>query len=49
MTAAQRTTVIASGCLAVSMVACILLLQHIDEIRPPAAVDDARYVNSPNY
>jgi tetratricopeptide (TPR) repeat protein len=29
------------------MVACILLLQHIDGIRPPAAVDDALYVNSP--
>lgn len=47
MTAAKRTTVIASGCLAVSLIACVLLLRHIDEIRPPATVDDALYLNSP--
>ncbi len=47
MTAAQRTTVIAAGCLAVSMAASILLLRHIDQIRPGAIVDDALYINSP--
>src|ERR1017187_5582584 len=47
MTAAQRTTVIASACLAISTLACILLLRHIDEIRPQATVDDALFVNSP--
>jgi tetratricopeptide (TPR) repeat protein len=47
MTAAQRTTVIASGCLFVSMVASVLLLRNIDEIRPRAVVDDALYINSP--
>ena len=30
-----------------SLVACVLLLRHIDEIRPPATVDDALYLNSP--
>jgi tetratricopeptide (TPR) repeat protein len=47
MTAAQRTTVIAAGCLAISMAASILLLRHIDQIRPSAIVDDALYINSP--
>src|ERR1700749_5033182 len=47
MTSAQRTTIIASGCLAVSLVASVLLLRHIDEIRPPATVDDTLYLNSP--
>ena len=49
MTAAQRTTVIATSCLAVSMVASTLLLRHIDEVRPPASVDDALYLNSPKF
>ncbi|MGD1081003.1 MAG: tetratricopeptide repeat protein [Candidatus Sulfotelmatobacter sp.] len=47
MTAAQRTTIVAAGCLAVSMSASILLLRHIDEIRPPATTEDALYINSP--
>ena len=47
MTAAQRTTVIAAGCLAISMVACLFLLRHIDEIRPHATIEDALYINSP--
>src|ERR1700732_3545403 len=47
MTARQRTTVIAAGCLVVSMAACVLLLRHIDEIRPQATIEDALYVNSP--
>jgi hypothetical protein len=47
MTARQRTTVIAAGCLVVSMAACVLLLRHIDEIRPQATIEDALYINSP--
>jgi tetratricopeptide (TPR) repeat protein len=47
MTATQRTTLIAAGCLAISMAACLLLLRHIDEIRPRAAIEDALYINSP--
>jgi len=46
-TARQRTTVIAATCLAVSMVACVLLLRHIDQIRPKATIEDALYINSP--
>jgi tetratricopeptide (TPR) repeat protein len=47
MNARQRTTVIAAACLALSMVACVLLLRHIDEIRPKATIEDALYINSP--
>src|SRR5258708_26251704 len=47
MTAPQRTTVIATTCLAVSMAACVLLLRHIDQIRPQATIEDALYINSP--
>lgn len=46
-TSRQRTTVIAAACLAVSMVACVLLLRRIDEIRPKATIEDALYINSP--
>lgn len=47
MTSQKRTTIVAAACLVVSMAACILLLHHIDEIRPQAAVEDALYINSP--
>ena len=47
MNAARRTTVIASACLLVSLTASVLLLRHIDEIRPPDIVDDTVYINSP--
>ncbi len=47
MTARQRTTIIASACLAVSMTACVLLLRNIDRIRPQASIDDVLYVASP--
>src|SRR4249920_716198 len=48
MTGPRRaTTVNAAGCLAISMIACILLLRHIDETRPPAIIDDALYISSP--
>jgi len=47
MNARKRTTVIAATCLAISMAASVLLLRHIDEIRPKATIEDALYINSP--
>jgi hypothetical protein len=47
MTARQRTTVIAGTCLAVSLTACVLLLRHIDQIRPKVTIEDALYIDSP--
>lgn len=49
MTSQKRTTIVASTCLAVSMVACVLLLHHIDEIRPQASIEDTLYINSPKF
>jgi len=47
MTASRRTTVIAASCLAVSMTACVLLLRHLDRIRPKATIEDVLYIESP--
>jgi len=47
MTASRRTTVIAAFCLAVSMTACVLLLRHLDRIRPKATIEDVLYIESP--
>lgn len=47
MTARQRTTAVACACLAVSMTASVLLLRHIDQIRPQAAIEDVLYIDSP--
>jgi tetratricopeptide (TPR) repeat protein len=47
MTARQRTTVIAAVSLAVSMAASVLLLRHIDRMRPQASIEDVLYINSP--
>lgn len=49
MTSRGRTTVFASTCLLISMAASILLLRHIDEIRPKTLIDDALYFNSPTF
>jgi len=46
-TARQRTTFIAAASLAISMAACILLLRHIDRLRPQASIEDVLYINSP--
>ncbi len=46
-TSRQRTTIVAAVCLAVSMAASVLLLRHIDQIRPKETIEDALYVNSP--
>ena len=45
--ARQRTTVIAAACLVISAVACVLLLRHLDKIRPQATLEDALYISSP--
>jgi tetratricopeptide (TPR) repeat protein len=47
MTPQKRTTIVAAACLVVSMAACVLLLHHIDEIRPRANIEDTLYINSP--
>jgi len=47
MTATRRTTIISAACLTVSMSACVLLLRHIDRIRPKATIEDVLYLNSP--
>ena len=44
----RRTTIIAALCLAISATACVLLLRHIDQLRPKAAIDDVLYISSPN-
>lgn len=43
----RGTNAIAATCLVVSLTASILLLRHIDEIRPQATLEDALYVSSP--
>ena len=47
MNSRQRTTIAAAACLVISLAASVLLLRHIDEIRPAAAIEDALYINSP--
>lgn len=44
---ARRTTIIAAACVAFSMTACVLLLHHIDAIRPRDNPDDVLYISSP--
>ena len=43
----RRTTAIAAASLVLSLVACILLLRRLDQIRPKASIEDALYINSP--
>ncbi len=47
MISRQRSTIFATVCLAVSMLSSVLLLNHIDQIRPREIVDDSLYINSP--
>jgi hypothetical protein len=47
MSPRQRTTVFATASLLLSMAASVLLLRHIDEIRPRANLEDVLYVDSP--
>lgn len=43
----RRTSIVAAACLVVSLTASILLLHHIDEIRPRATIGDVLYISSP--
>ena len=47
MTSQRCTTILATTGLVVSMIASVLLLHRIDEIRPRATIEDALYINSP--
>lgn len=47
MRSRQRTTVFAAAILVISMASSVLLLHHIDEIRPREIVDDTLYIASP--
>ena len=47
MTSRKRTTMFAATGLVVSMLTCILLLRHIDEIRPRATISNVLYISSP--
>ncbi len=47
MTSRQRTTVFAAGILVVSTIGSMLLLNHLDRIRPREIVDDTLYIASP--
>jgi len=43
----RRSSMVAAACLVVSLTASILLLHHIDEIRPQATTEDVLYISSP--
>jgi tetratricopeptide (TPR) repeat protein len=47
MSSRKRTTVVAGACLVFSLLASIILMQNIDEVRPRDIVDDALYISSP--
>lgn len=47
MTSRQRTTFCAASILLFSMISSVLLLHHVDEIRPRDIVDDTLYIASP--
>lgn len=47
MTPRQRTTVLATASLVLSMAASFLLLRHIDELHPRASIQDVLYISSP--
>ncbi len=47
MNSRTRTTWMAATTLVVSMIASVLLLRHVDQLRPKAAIDDVLYISSP--
>jgi len=47
MNGRRSITAIAGTCLVVSMISSMLLLRHIDDIRPHARLEDALYISSP--
>ena len=40
-------TLVAGACLVFSLAACVLLLRHLDQIRPKATIEDVLYISSP--
>lgn len=48
MNSRRRTTTLAAACLIVSMTASILVLRHLDALRPEATLEDALYITSPS-
>ena len=47
MNSRMRTTIIATACVVISMIACVFLLEPIDRNRPREIADDQIYINSP--
>lgn len=47
MSSRKRTTLVAGTCLVVSLLASVVLMRNIDQIRPRDIVDDAVYISSP--
>jgi len=47
MSPRRRTTALAATCLAISMTACVLLVRHVDRLRPVVGDQDVLYVDSP--
>src|SRR5579864_80801 len=47
MTNSLRVTATAGACLVISLAACVLLLRHLDRIRPKATIEDTLYISSP--
>jgi len=47
MTARQKTTIIASACLVLSMAASSFVLHRVDQLRPQATLDEVLFISSP--
>lgn len=47
MNSRRRTTIVATSCVVISVIACVLLLREIDRNRPREIADDQIYINSP--
>lgn len=43
----RKVSLLAGACLLISLAASVLLLHHIDQLRPQAAVTDVLYIDSP--
>jgi hypothetical protein len=47
MTNSRRVTAVASACLVISLACCVLVLRHLDKVRPKATIEDTLYISSP--
>jgi hypothetical protein len=47
MTNSHRVHAVASACLVISLASCVLLLRHLDKVRPKATIEDTLYISSP--